>query len=39
MTLVKQDPACIESECIANAVEWILGMQNQHTPAPEDQGQ
>ena len=28
MTLVKQNPSCIESECISNAVEWILGMQN-----------
>ncbi|MCJ1251306.1 hypothetical protein MMC30_008538 [Trapelia coarctata] len=28
MTLVKQDPGCINSKCILNAVEWILGMQN-----------
>ena len=28
MTLVKQDPTCINSGCILNAVEWILGMQN-----------
>ncbi|KAH8763110.1 terpenoid cyclases/protein prenyltransferase alpha-alpha toroid [Diaporthe sp. PMI_573] len=28
MTLVKEDPCAIHSECIANAVEWILGMQN-----------
>ena len=28
MTLVKQDPMCIESKRIANAVEWVLGMQN-----------
>ena len=28
MTLVKQDPSCITGERIANAVEWILGMQN-----------
>ncbi|KAI9720081.1 MAG: hypothetical protein M1828_005809 [Chrysothrix sp. TS-e1954] len=30
MTLVKQDPGCIESRRIINAVEWILGMQNQN---------
>ena len=28
MTLVKQDPGCINSECISNALEWLLGMQN-----------
>lgn len=28
MTLVKEDPYAIHSECVANAVEWILGMQN-----------
>ena len=28
MTLVKQDPRSIESACVENAVEWILGMQN-----------
>lgn len=28
MTLVKEEPHSIHSECIANAVEWILGMQN-----------
>lgn len=28
MTLVKDDPHAIHSDCIANAVEWILGMQN-----------
>ncbi|KAL1873164.1 hypothetical protein Daus18300_003983 [Diaporthe australafricana] len=28
MTLVNEDPHAIHSECIANAVEWILGMQN-----------
>ena len=27
MTLVKQDPSCVNSECISNALEWILGMQ------------
>ena len=28
MTLVKQDPHSIQSACVENAVEWILGMQN-----------
>ena len=28
MGLVKQDPGCIHSDCILNALEWILGMQN-----------
>lgn len=28
MTLVKQDPNSINSECVTNALEWILGMQN-----------
>lgn len=28
MALVKEEPRSIHSECIASAVEWILGMQN-----------
>lgn len=28
VTLIKEDPKALHSECIANAVEWILGMQN-----------
>ena len=28
MALVKQNPDCINSECISNALEWLLGMQN-----------
>ena len=28
MGLAKQNPACINSECIWNALEWLLGMQN-----------
>ena len=28
MSLVKQNPYSIQSACVENAVEWILGMQN-----------
>ena len=28
MALIKHDPSCIGSECISNAVKWILGMHN-----------
>ena len=28
MVLLKQDPSSIQSECVENAIEWILGLQN-----------
>lgn len=28
MSLVKQDPSSINSDCVSHALEWILGMQN-----------